>query len=288
MRQILHSWKIRTSFLLSTILFTSLMIASNAMAASGYTWTNNTAGNSAMSGQNWESITSSSDGSHLTAIANGGDIWTSTNGGTSWTNDTAGNSTMSGQYWYSIASSSDGSHLTAVVFGGDVWASTSGGTSWTNDTTGNSAMSGQSWQSIASSSNGSVLAAVVFGGDIWTSTNGGLNWTNDTTGNSAMSGQNWTSIASSSDGSHLATVASGGDIWIAYDASLVTPVASSSNDTSNPSSSSNFTKTKAPNTGYGTPDKSNSVIVGLGTVALVLITGGLSLLYGKKRSKQNK
>jgi photosystem II stability/assembly factor-like uncharacterized protein len=138
-------------------------------------------------------ITSSSDGSHLAAVATVGDIYTSTDGGATWTNDTVGTS-LSGLLWQSITSSSDGAKLAAVATVGDIYTSTDGGATWTDDTTGTD-LSGLYWFSITSSSNGMDLAAVTDGGDIYTSTDGGAMWTNDTTG-TGLSGLNWQSITS--------------------------------------------------------------------------------------------
>src|ERR1039458_4330409 len=57
---------------------------------------------------------SSSDGTHLVAVVDGGGIYTSSNSGVTWTL-TGGPS----EEWYSVTSSSDGTHLVAVVrFGG--------------------------------------------------------------------------------------------------------------------------------------------------------------------------
>jgi hypothetical protein len=193
-------------FLIISALFI-LLTSSTAFAFS--IWTNETTGTSA-SGLNWYSITSSSDGTKLAAVAFGGDIWTSTNNGGTWTDATPSGGAHN-QNWYSITSSSDGTKLAAVAVAGDIWTSTNSGGTWTNETTGTSA-SGRIWVSITSSSDGTKLAAVAFGGDIWTSTTTGATWVNETTGTSA-SGLNWYSIISSSDGTKLAAAVQNGDIW---------------------------------------------------------------------------
>ncbi len=154
----------------------------------------------------WVSITSSSDGTKLAAVINGGDIWTSTTSGATWTDQTAAGS----RSWRSITSSSDGTKLAAVAdSGGDIWTSTTSGATWTDQTAAGS----RSWKSITSSSDGTKLAAVVLGGDIWTSTTSGATWTDET----AAGSQNWYSITSSSDGTKLAAVINGGDIWTSVD-----------------------------------------------------------------------
>jgi photosystem II stability/assembly factor-like uncharacterized protein len=143
----------------------------------------------------WQSIASSTDGSHLAAAVLNGDIWTSIDGGATWTD----RSNAGSRAWSSIASSADGSHLVASVgvgTSGDIWTSTDGGATWTDRSSAGS----RNWVSIASSADGSHLAAVVFSGDIWTSTDGGATWTD----RSSVGSRDWWTIASSADGSHLA------------------------------------------------------------------------------------
>jgi hypothetical protein len=48
-----------------------------------------------------------------------GDVWTSTNGGTSWTNISTSQPAASGP-WVAVASNASGSHLVALG-GGSVW-----------------------------------------------------------------------------------------------------------------------------------------------------------------------
>ncbi|MEI7777785.1 MAG: hypothetical protein WCI52_04250, partial [bacterium] len=144
----------------------------------------------------WLSITSSSDGTKLAAVNNGGYIYTSTDSGITWTQRLG-----SGVHnWWSITSSSDGTKLAVVdQNNGYIYTSTSSGATWTQQTG-----SGQhNWQSITSSSDGVKLAAGDAGnGYIYTSTNSGATWIQQT-----GSGQHgWRSITSSSDGTKLAAV----------------------------------------------------------------------------------
>jgi photosystem II stability/assembly factor-like uncharacterized protein len=154
-------------------------------------------------GQGWLSIASSSDGTKLAAVVNGGGIWTSTNAGLTWTQTSAPSN-----YWYSIVSSSDGTQLAAVVDAGGIWTSTNAGLTWTQTSAPN-----ENWTSIASSSDGTRLAAVVVEGGIWISTNAGAFWTQT----SAL-GARWISIVSSSDGAKLAAVADAGWIYTSTNA----------------------------------------------------------------------
>ncbi|MBI4745297.1 MAG: hypothetical protein HY786_01820 [Deltaproteobacteria bacterium] len=65
-------------------------------------------------------LASSSDGSKLVAVVNGGlggQIYTSTDSGLTWT------ARDSSRTWYSVASSSDGTKLVAVEYGGQIYTS---------------------------------------------------------------------------------------------------------------------------------------------------------------------
>ena len=126
--------------------------------AAGATWTDQTAAGS----RQWQSITSSSDGTKLAAVEYGGDIWTSTDSGATWTDQTAAGS----RGWGSITSSTDGTKLAAADSSpGDIWTSTDSGATWTDQTAAGS----RYWWSITSSADGTKLAAVdATPGDIWT------------------------------------------------------------------------------------------------------------------------
>ena len=167
---------------------------------SGATWTEAAAAGS----RYWSSITSSSDGTKLAAVAHNDYIYTSGDSGITWTEATAAGS----RNWQSIASSSDGTKLAAVASGDYIYTSTDSGTTWTEQTSAGS----RGWQSIASSSDGTKLAAVVYGGSIYTSVDSGATWTEQTSAGS----RNWVSITSSSDGTKLASVAWGDHIYTSY------------------------------------------------------------------------
>ena len=150
----------RVAYFIALLSIIFLVAPVGAVFASGITWTNQTTGTSA-SGLNWQSITSSSDGTKLAAAIFNGDIWTSTTTGATWTNQTTGTST-SGLNWFSITSSSVGDKLAAAIFNGDIWTSTDSGATWTNQTTGTSA-SGLFWSSITFSSDGIKRSTASFG-----------------------------------------------------------------------------------------------------------------------------
>ena len=147
----------------------------------------------------WQAVASSSDGTRLVAVASGGQVWTSTDSGSSWT------ARGSSQNWSSVASSSDGTKLVAVVSGGSIWTSTNAGTNWTAQT----GAASTNWSCVASSADGTKLVAAVNGGLIYISTDSGATWTPQ------ASTQNWASVALSADGSKCVAAVNGGLIWTA-------------------------------------------------------------------------
>jgi len=179
------------------------------------------------SNQLWQSITSSADGSHLAAVINNGDIYTSADGGKTWIDRAAAGN----RYWSAITSSADGSKLFATDIGyplrtsyeilgangpaflnsnGYIYKSSDYGQTWESVT----AAGEHTFSSIATSADGRRLIASVFGGNIETSTDGGITWneSSPSTGNNS-----YTSVASSSDGIHLAVSEDGdGDTGYVY------------------------------------------------------------------------
>jgi photosystem II stability/assembly factor-like uncharacterized protein len=180
-------------------LFTFVNVA-NVFAA---TWTEQTGSGS----RGWFDIASSSDGTKLAAIVQGGSLYTSTDSGVTW--GTQGNSAGS-RYWQSITSSSDGTKLAAANYlNGYLYTSADSGATWTERTG-----AGQRyWQEITSSSDGTKLAAVA-SGYIYTSTDSGATWS--TQSNSSGS-KDWLRINSSADGTKLAAAVSGGYIYTSAD-----------------------------------------------------------------------
>ena len=179
---------------------TNVAIANIGSFSNTYTWSQ-----VATSGK-WYSITSSSDGTKLAAVVNGGYIWTSTDYGVSWT----AKLTDTNRDWRGITSSSDGTKLAAFFYPGYIYTSTNSGVSWT---TNSNSSGSRDWVSITSSSDGTKLAAVVNVGNIWTSTDSGVSWTAKLTDTN----RTWLSITSSSDGTKLAAVVAGGYIYTSTD-----------------------------------------------------------------------
>ena len=132
-------------------------------------------------------VASSQDGSKVAIAGSHGDIWLSSDFGSSFTKvdgDTYdANDRIPGEKdWHGIASSADGATLAAVSHDeddagtqGNIWISWNSGVSFAPvsfagwDTT-------RAWESIAMSADGSRLAAVVTGGSIWISSNSGVSF----------------------------------------------------------------------------------------------------------------
>jgi hypothetical protein len=156
------------------------------------------------SNQRWQGIASSADGTKLAAVANPGQIWTSTNSGVTWT---AASNTSNN--WFCIASSADGTKLSAGGNLPGIWTSTNSGATWTIGPT--NTVVNSDWNCIASSSDGTKLAAVGISG-FFTSTDSGATWTSHT--------NNFYWIASSADGTKLAATQGEGRIWTSTDSGV--------------------------------------------------------------------
>ncbi|MDC0977732.1 hypothetical protein OAR19_00575, partial [bacterium] len=191
---------------------------------SGVSWT------ARDSSRNWQSITSSSDGAKLAAVAYNEQIYTSTDSGVSWTERD------SSRNWYSITSSSDGTKLAAVDQNGQIYTSTDSGVVWNEQDSGDG---GYGWKAIASSSDGIKLAAVVDNGQIYTSTDSGETWT------ARAITKFWQSIVSSLDGTKLAAAAYNGQIYTSTDSGVSWTARDSSRSWNSITSSSDGTKLAA-------------------------------------------
>lgn len=190
---------------------------STALFAQDFPWTQTSA-----PVNQWQFVTSSSDGMKLMAVTYGrtNEIWTSTNGGVTWMQQIAAptGTTPALIQWSCGASSSDGTKLFAGVgdgVAGGIYTSTNSGLTWT--ATG---APRQNWWGIASSSDGTKLVAgsgygIHFGSGIFFSTNSGATW------NRASTPSNGTyRVASSSDGTRLVAADNRGGIYASLDSGL--------------------------------------------------------------------
>jgi len=148
------------------------------------------------------SVSVSKTAQYQSGIANGGNIWTSSDYGVNWTERSAGGSTRA---WRGISLSSSGQYQTAVVNNGNIWTSSDYGVSWTSRATV------WNWFWVSLSSTGQYQTAVVDSGNIWTSSDYGVNWIQRNTS------LNWKPISLSSTGQYQSAGVYGGNIWISSD-----------------------------------------------------------------------
>ena len=157
------------------------------------------------------SIASSADGAKLVATVYGGQIWTSTNSGSSW------GPHASSLNWTAVASSADGTQLIAAVASGQLYISYNSGANWA---VANPAAS-LPWTAVASSANGSRLVAVAGSastGAVYISTDSGVTWAQ----RYGLPAAFWTGVACSADGSKLVLVANGNQIYTSSQGSTTT------------------------------------------------------------------
>jgi hypothetical protein len=153
----------------------------------------------------WRSIAMSSDGMVQTAVADGGQIYTSYNYGRTWS------ARDSNRGWYDVAMSADGKIQTAVAStSANIYVSTDYGNNWTaKDSTRN-------WRAVAMSANGKVQAAAVASGQIYISTDYGNTWVAKGT-----AGGNWSDIAMSSDAKIIMAVDNSNGLYTSFSDSYV-------------------------------------------------------------------
>lgn len=130
----------------------------------------------------WSGVASSSDGAKLVAISSGDRIYTSTNTGVSWT------PRASIKPWTCVCSSADGVTLLAGTFNDFLFVSVDSGATWTQTNVV------AQYTGVACSADGSILYAVALGDTIYQSTDTGLTWTPQD------SVRNWAGVACTSDG----------------------------------------------------------------------------------------
>lgn len=152
----------------------------------------------------WSSIASSIDGAKVTAAAQSGSLYTSSDAGITWTLRDPTGSGM-GTSWNGLASSADGTKLVATGIAG-LYTSTDSGLNWVaRDPTGTGM--GSMWNSVASSADGTKLIVTDGMGGLYTSTDTGVTWT--ARNPAGMLGTSFGRLASSADGTKLVVAAAG-------------------------------------------------------------------------------
>jgi hypothetical protein len=185
-------------------------------------WTQTYAGPDSFNG-----IASNSDGTILTAFKTTGEIYGSSDSGTTWTPRTVGLPT--GAQWQSIACSYNGAKVVVcsgrnnTAGGSFVYTSSDYGVSWVLRTSGLPSSSGiVDYRSVASSSDGTKLLVTAYWNRyIFRSTDSGATWTNI-----AINFIYWNAVACSADGQTIyaaanedyiykATISTGGSAsWV--------------------------------------------------------------------------
>lgn len=152
---------------------------------SGVTWTQSDAPD-----QNWQSIAGSSDGRYLVAGSFNGNIYTSSNYGTTWVASLG----AGWRYWYSVSSSANGKLLSAadvarscitydamdeeclIYKEGAIYTSTDFGVTWSEQAGARIANVSAQWMGLASSADGNTIVAGTYRGYIYISKDAGLTW----------------------------------------------------------------------------------------------------------------
>ena len=153
----------------------------------------------------WNSVASSADGSHVVASVFSGQIYTSSDSGTTWT---VQNTIVTN--WGPVASSANGAKLMAAEASGLIYLSADYGLTWAPQSppAGN-------WIGVASSADGTKLFALGSSA-VYVSLNAGATWSLVT----PPTAENWYSIAASTDGSKVIVAGLGfnptlrGDIYV--------------------------------------------------------------------------
>ncbi len=173
-------------------------------ADGGATWTPG-----AVPAQDYDAVTSSSDGAHLMAQGGNQQLYISGDSGQTWA---AAGVTPHG--WVAIASSSDGSRLAAAEYGGVIYTSSDFGASWTPQLS-----QGGTWSGLTSSADGMTLIAVDAnaGGLVYASHDAGLTWAV-----LPAPALDWGGVTVSADGTHITAIVRNGSggIYTSNDSGL--------------------------------------------------------------------
>ena len=151
---------------------------------------------------NFYSVSLSKTGQYQSAVAFGGNIWTSSDFGVTWTERIAGSTGD----WRSVSLSSTGQYQTAAGSSVNIWTSSDYGVTWTSRATA------FNWYSVSLSSTGQYQSAVIAGtANIWTSSDYGVTWI------SRATALNWVSVSLSSTGQYQTAMVYTGKIWTSSD-----------------------------------------------------------------------
>jgi len=145
-----------------------------------------------------------SDGTLYAGTGANGDVFKSTDGGSTWTN--TGN-LADATYVHALLEASDGTLYAGTELNGDVFKSTDGGSTWTN--TGD--LAGATYvHALLEASDGTLYAGTYPNGYVFKSTDSGSTWTN--TGDLAGATYIW-ALLEASDGTLYAGTEPNGDVF---------------------------------------------------------------------------
>jgi hypothetical protein len=149
--------------------------------------------------RDWRSIAISASGQYQTAVVYDGYIYISDNYGSSWTQK------ATSQDWYYVSMSSTGQYQTAVARGNYIYISDDYGATWTQKGLL------KTWYMVAVSSTGQYQTAVNYGSYIYISDDYGATWT------AKDSERSWTCISISETGQYQTAAEWNGYIYISDD-----------------------------------------------------------------------
>jgi len=199
----------------------------NTSVDGGVTWST---GNS-VTGATWISSDMSASGDRMVAVQYGGDLYMSTDRGTTWTAvpSTDPGVNLSGQPFESVSISQDGQRIVAAVQNGPLYVSSNAGQNWVAGTMAAATLTAW-WRAVDSSADGMIVMAADHDGGVYRSTDGGLTWSASNvtlTAGGPQVVEDWYRLKMSADGSVIAVVgntfggATGGTgIYVSRDAGL--------------------------------------------------------------------
>ncbi len=165
----------------------------------------------------WISSAMSADGQYISIVNYNGNIYVSSNYGSSFS------AKLSANNWSSISVSASGQYQTATITGGGVYTSNDYGVTWSLN---GSLPSGPQYNCSAISGNGMIQIVGINFGAIYTSYDYGVTWSINA---SAPNNIQWNSISISSNGQYVYACANNNNVYNSYNYGLTWSSVNSSN-----------------------------------------------------------
>lgn len=150
----------------------------------------------------WSASACSANCESSVAAQSPGEIWVSTDMGSTWIQRTS----ATNRSWTGVAMSGSGQTIYAAASGNNIYKSIDSGASWTTLTSAGTAF----WTDVATSSDGAVVIASVSGGSVFTSIDGGANWTQQT---SITTAAGWRAVDITPSGTTVVAANNAGQLW---------------------------------------------------------------------------